>query len=109
MVSQDVIVHDKPSDKQDGATPAGALSETSEPAGQEFIYSARVSLNEAQMQVEDKMVARARHGGDGRNQDGHATDDRIRDVPAVALSSRKLAGAVGIPRCGPTHLGRVDY
>ncbi|MGJ5079415.1 HlyD family type I secretion periplasmic adaptor subunit [Bradyrhizobium sp. HKCCYLS3013] len=58
-VSQDSIVREKPADKQAGAKPAGALAETSEPAGQEFIYSARVSLDEKQMQVEDKMVALA--------------------------------------------------
>jgi hemolysin D len=55
-VSQDAIVRDKPADKQNGARPAGALAETSEPAGQEFVYSARVSLDATQMQVEDKLV-----------------------------------------------------
>jgi hemolysin D len=55
-VSQDAIVRDKPADKQNGAKPGGALAETSEPAGQEFIYSSRVSLDETQMQIEDKMV-----------------------------------------------------
>ncbi|WP_315719818.1 MULTISPECIES: HlyD family type I secretion periplasmic adaptor subunit [unclassified Bradyrhizobium] len=58
-VSQDSIVREKPTDKQNGGKAAGALAETSEPAGQEFIYSARVSLDEKQMQVEDKMVALA--------------------------------------------------
>jgi membrane fusion protein, hemolysin D len=58
-VSQDAIVRDKPADKQNGTKPAGALSETSEPAGQEFVYSARVSLDETQMQVEDRMVGLA--------------------------------------------------
>ncbi len=58
-VSQDSIVREKPADKQNGGKLAGALAETSEPAGQEFIYSARVSLDEKQMQVEDKMVALA--------------------------------------------------
>jgi hemolysin D len=58
-VSQDAIVREKPADRQFGAKPAGALPETSEPAGQEFIYAARVSLDEKQMQVEDKMVALA--------------------------------------------------
>ncbi|WP_316229200.1 HlyD family type I secretion periplasmic adaptor subunit [Bradyrhizobium sp. SZCCHNR1070] len=58
-VSHDAIVREKPADKQNGGKPAGALAETSEPAGQEFIYSARVSLDEKQMQVEDKMVALA--------------------------------------------------
>ncbi|MGJ5087957.1 HlyD family efflux transporter periplasmic adaptor subunit [Bradyrhizobium sp. HKCCYLRH1065] len=58
-VSQDSIVREKPTDKQNGGKAAGALAETSEPAEQEFIYSARVSLDEKQMQVEDKMVALA--------------------------------------------------
>ncbi|WP_316233817.1 HlyD family type I secretion periplasmic adaptor subunit [Bradyrhizobium sp. SZCCHNPS2010] len=58
-VSHDAIVREKPADKQNGARPAGALAETSEPAGEEFIYSARVSLDQKQMQVEDKMVALA--------------------------------------------------
>jgi hemolysin D len=55
-VSQDAIVRDKLADKQNGAKPAGALAETSEPAGQEFVYSARISLDQMQMHVEDKMV-----------------------------------------------------
>lgn len=58
-VSQDSIVREKPADKQNGGKPGGALADTSEPAGQEFIYSARVSLNETQMQIEDKLVALA--------------------------------------------------
>jgi hemolysin D len=49
-------VRDKPADKQNGAKPDGALAETSEPAGQEFVYSARVSLDQTQMQVEERMV-----------------------------------------------------
>jgi hemolysin D len=55
-VSQDAIVREKPADKQNGGKPAGALAETSEPAGQEFVYGARVSLDATQMQIEDKMV-----------------------------------------------------
>ncbi|WP_315730383.1 MULTISPECIES: HlyD family type I secretion periplasmic adaptor subunit [unclassified Bradyrhizobium] len=55
-VSQDAIVRDKPADRQNGAKPAGALAESSEPAGQEFVYSSRVSLDQTQMQVEDRMV-----------------------------------------------------
>jgi hemolysin D len=34
----------------------GALSDSSEPEGQELQYSARVALDETRMQVEDKMV-----------------------------------------------------
>jgi membrane fusion protein, hemolysin D len=55
-VSQDAIVRDqlnkKPADKKLG----GALSDSSEPEGQELLYSTRVSLDETQMQIEDKMV-----------------------------------------------------
>jgi hemolysin D len=55
-VSQDAIVRDKPNAKQGDPKPGGALSDTSEPEGQELLYSARVSLEETQMQIEDKMV-----------------------------------------------------
>jgi hemolysin D len=58
-VSQDAIMREKPADKQRGVKPNGAIAETSEPAGQEFIYSARVSLDETQMQIEEKRVALA--------------------------------------------------
>jgi hemolysin D len=57
-VSQDAIVRDKPADKS-GAAPApsaGALSDTSEPQGQELVYAARVSLDRTQMQIEDRLV-----------------------------------------------------
>jgi hemolysin D len=55
-VSRDAIVKDKPPERNGGAKQGGALSESSEPAGQELLYAARVSLDGAQMQVEDKMV-----------------------------------------------------
>jgi hemolysin D len=55
-VSQDAIVRDKPNAKSDASKSGGALSDSSEPEGQELLYSARVSLEETQMQVEDKMV-----------------------------------------------------
>ena len=55
-MSRDAIVKDKPPDRNGAAKQAGALSESSEPAGQELLYAARVSLEGTQMQVEDKMV-----------------------------------------------------
>ena len=55
-VSQDAIVRDKPNAKSGDQKPGGALSESSEPEGQELLYSARVSLDETKMQIEDKMV-----------------------------------------------------
>jgi hemolysin D len=53
-ISQDAIVRDKPQDR--GGTHVGAEHETSEPAGQELNYSARVALDSTRMQVEDRMV-----------------------------------------------------
>jgi hemolysin D len=55
-VSRDAIVKDKPPERNGAAKQGGALSESSEPAGQELLYTARVSLDGTQMQVEDKMV-----------------------------------------------------
>jgi len=54
-VSQDAIVRDRPQDRA-GDRPLGAQNETSEPKGQELNYSARISLDRAQMQVDDRMV-----------------------------------------------------
>jgi hemolysin D len=55
-VSQDAIVRDKPADKSGAPKSDGALSDSSEPEGQELLYSARVSLDETQMQIEDRVV-----------------------------------------------------
>jgi hemolysin D len=55
-VSQDAIVRDKPAGKNDGRKGVGNLSESSEPEGQELLYSARVSLDETRMQIDDRMV-----------------------------------------------------
>jgi hemolysin D len=55
-VSQDAIVRDKPNQKTADKKFGGALSDSSEPEGQELLYSARVSLEGNKMQIEDKMV-----------------------------------------------------
>jgi hemolysin D len=55
-VSQDAIVRDKPNAKAGTSKPGGALSDSSEPDGQELLYSTRISLDGTQMQVEDKLV-----------------------------------------------------
>jgi len=55
-VSQDAIVRDEPNKKPADKKLGGALSDTSEPEGQELLYSTRVSLDATQMQIEDKMV-----------------------------------------------------
>jgi hemolysin D len=55
-VSQDAIVRDEPNKKPADKKLGGALSDSSEPDGQELLYSTRVSLDQTQMQVEDRMV-----------------------------------------------------
>jgi hemolysin D len=54
-VSSDSIVRDVPTDKSTDKS-ATSTAATSEPKGQELSYAARISLDRARMQVEDKMV-----------------------------------------------------
>ncbi|MGA2043243.1 MAG: HlyD family type I secretion periplasmic adaptor subunit [Roseiarcus sp.] len=54
-VSQDAIARDRSRDPSAART-QGELDGSSEPAGQELVYAARISLDRAQMQVEDKLV-----------------------------------------------------
>jgi hemolysin D len=59
-VSQDAIVRDKAQDKAESAKQQQAsLPDSSEPAGQEFVYSTRVSLDRTQMHVESGLVSLA--------------------------------------------------
>jgi hemolysin D len=55
-VSHDAIIREKPPERAGGPRSEGALSNSSEPEGQELLYSARVALEQTQMQVEDKLV-----------------------------------------------------
>jgi hemolysin D len=54
-VSQDAIVRDRPRDRPEERG-QGAPSDTSEPKGQELNYSARISLDHTQMQIEEQKV-----------------------------------------------------
>jgi hemolysin D len=54
-VSQDAIARDKPPERPSAQQPTEP-STSSEPRGQELVYSARVSLDRRQMQIEDKLV-----------------------------------------------------
>jgi hemolysin D len=54
-VSQDAIIRDKPQDRA-GERAAGAQNDSSEPKGQELNYSARIALDRADMQVDDRIV-----------------------------------------------------
>lgn len=54
-VSQDAVVRDRQQDRPNDRQ-LGTENETSEPKGQELNYSARISLDRAQMQVDDRMV-----------------------------------------------------
>jgi hemolysin D len=54
-VSQDAITRDRPQDKN-GEKLQGTETSSSEPKGQELVFAARVSLDSAQMQIEEKAV-----------------------------------------------------
>ena len=54
-VSQDAIIRDQPQDRS-GDRGLGTQNDTSEPKGQELNYSARISLDRTQMQIDDRMV-----------------------------------------------------
>ncbi len=55
-VSHDSIQREKPADKSDSQRHTGDESDTSEPTGQELVYSARITLNQTQMQIDDRLV-----------------------------------------------------
>jgi hemolysin D len=55
-ILQDAVTREKPADKSDTQHHTGDESDTSEPAGQELVYSARVSLGQTQMQIDDNLV-----------------------------------------------------
>jgi hemolysin D len=55
-VSADSISRDKPAGQASADKTANAGTHSSEPAGQELIYAARVLLDATQMQVEDRLV-----------------------------------------------------
>src|SRR6516164_3764778 len=54
-VSRDAVMRDRPQDRSGERAP-GAANESSEPKGQELNYSARISLDRTQMQIDDRMV-----------------------------------------------------
>jgi hemolysin D len=54
-VSQDAVVRDRPQERPNDHA-AGAPSDSSEPKGQELSYSARISLDRSQMQIDERPV-----------------------------------------------------
>jgi hemolysin D len=56
-LSQDAFVRQKPADKPEDKRNAGDESDSSEPSGQELVYSARISLEKTQMQIDDRLVS----------------------------------------------------
>jgi hemolysin D len=55
-VSQDAITRDRPNDNKTADKASGADSTSSEPKGQELVFSARISLDRTQMQVVENLV-----------------------------------------------------
>jgi hemolysin D len=54
-VSQDAVIRDRKQDRPDNRG-AGAPNESSEPQGQELNYTARISLDQTQMRIDDRVV-----------------------------------------------------
>jgi hemolysin D len=54
-ISQDAIVHDKQVERGSEKNP-GADNASSEPKGQDLSFSARVSLDRSQMQIDDRLI-----------------------------------------------------
>jgi len=54
-VSQDAVIRDRQQDRSSDRS-LGTQNETSEPKGQELNYSARISLDHAQMHIDDRVV-----------------------------------------------------
>lgn len=55
-VSQDAVVRSRPVERGGGAGDAGAESASSEPAGQEYVYVARVSMAQTHMEVDERRM-----------------------------------------------------
>lgn len=55
-LSQDAIVRDKSPDRSASAKLPATFADSSEPQGQELVYSARIALDSTQMDVEGRMV-----------------------------------------------------
>jgi len=55
-VSQDSIMKEKPADPNSDKQHAGDEGESSEPMGQELVYSARIALDQTHMQIDDWLV-----------------------------------------------------
>jgi hemolysin D len=55
-VSRDAITRQKPVDNGRDPNQSGAENESSEPANQELVYAARISLNHTQMQIDDRLL-----------------------------------------------------
>ncbi|WP_246667485.1 HlyD family type I secretion periplasmic adaptor subunit [Bradyrhizobium macuxiense] len=55
-VSHDAIVRDKPQDRSNPTKSQTALTDSSEPQGQEFVYAAQISLDQTRLEVEGRMV-----------------------------------------------------
>jgi hemolysin D len=55
-ISPDSIVRDQPQSKNNNGERLGIEDSSSEPKGQEMNYAARISLDQTQMQIDDRLV-----------------------------------------------------
>lgn len=56
-VSQDAIARSKPTNQSADDRKRGTESESSEPNGQEYVYAARIALDQTNMQIDDRLVS----------------------------------------------------
>jgi len=93
-VSQDAIVRDRKQDRPN-ERPLGTQNDTSEPAGQELNYGARISLEREKMQIDGRMVNLSPGMAvTVEHQDGIAHDPELSLVAAAALPAGGFTRAV---------------
>ncbi len=93
-VSQDAIIRDRRQDRADDRA-LGTQNDTSEPKGQELNYSARISLDRSQMQIDDRLVNLSPGMAvTVEIKTGSRTDPELSAVAAAALPAGNVARAV---------------
>ncbi len=92
-ISQDSIVRENPSNKANSGKRTSDESETSEPVGQELVYSARIAFDQTKMRIEDRLVNLA-YGCHCRNKNWLASCYRIHPLSIVTAKAGSFKGAL---------------
>jgi hypothetical protein len=97
-ISRDAIVKDKPQDRTGASKQGGALSESSEPAGQELLYTTRVSLEDT---VTRNPVRRSEPSSCDRPMTGEGAETHRRSAGLVRLQPAQQKARAGECRPAP--------